>query len=214
MDAITSALKNHYASVFAEHGATARGVDWGAEEDVSLRYDKMLAVLDGDHTALGESEKRAVSMLDVGCGYGGLYKHAENRGTTLDYTGIDVVPEMIAHACATHSSATFECRDVFDVPLTRTFDYVVCNGILTQKLKASIREMDEYAQSLITRLYSLCRRGAAFNVMTSKVNFTAPNLYYRSPVEMLAFCMSDLTDKIRLDHSYRLYDYTVYLFRS
>ncbi|MBA3831422.1 MAG: class I SAM-dependent methyltransferase [Chthoniobacterales bacterium] len=212
MDSITAALKNHYSETFAEHGATARGVDWGEDADVVLRYDKMLAVLDSREALKGGSDS-TLSVLDVGCGYGGLYQHATSRGLQLDYTGIDVVPEMIAHAQVSLPQGRFVCRDVFDGEANDRYDYVICNGILTQKLTTSIREMDSYAQEMIRRLFQLCRCGVAFNLMTNKVNFTVDNLYYRSPVEILAFCFADITDKVKLDHSYRLHDYTVYLYR-
>jgi SAM-dependent methyltransferase len=212
MDRITAALKQHYSTTFAEHGATARGVDWGRDADVALRYDKMLAVLETANVDGGEARSRA-SLLDVGCGYGGLFAHASERQIRLDYTGIDVVSEMIEHATTNLPNAHFVCRDVFEETLGEQFDYVVCNGILTQKLTTSIREMDVYAQAMIKRMFELCRRGIAFNLMTNKVNFTVENLYYRSPVELLAYCLADITDRVRLDHSYKLYEYTFYLYR-
>lgn len=212
MDRITAALKDHYSGTFAEHGATARGVDWGRDSDLALRYDKMLAVLEPTEGSDSRSEAR-VSLLDVGCGYGGLYEHALSRGIGLDYHGIDVVPKMIEHAEERFPTGHLACRDVFDQTLGDRYDYVVCNGILTQKLTTSIREMDVYAQAMIKRLFELCRRGVAFNLMTNKVNFMVDNLYYRSPVELLAFCFAEVTDRVKLDHSYKLYDYTVYLYR-
>jgi 2-polyprenyl-3-methyl-5-hydroxy-6-metoxy-1,4-benzoquinol methylase len=212
MDRITAALKAHYSETFAEHGATARGVDWGGDADLTLRYNKMLAVLNSTSVDVGRSRER-VSLLDVGCGFGGLYEHARHQDIELNYTGIDVVPEMIDHATTAFPEGHFACRDVFDRALDEKYDYVICNGILTQKLTASIREMDFYAQNMIKRLFELCRHGVAFNIMTNKVNFMVDNLYYRSPVELLAFCFAEITDRIRIDHSYRLYDYTVYLYR-
>lgn len=212
MDRITAALKHHYSETFAEHGATARGVDWGRDTDLALRYDKMLAVIDPQR-GLESDDGASVSLLDVGCGYGGLFEHSRERGVTLDYTGIDVVPEMIEHAAANIPSGHFECRDVFDDAISERYDYVVCNGILTQKLTTSIRDMDVYAQEMIKRLFELCRQGVAFNLMTNKVNFMVDNLYYRSPVELLAYCFAEITDRVRIDHSYKLYDYTVYLYR-
>lgn len=212
MHPITAALKQHYSETFATHGATARGVDWGRDADVKLRYDKMLAVIDPVATSSNGGKSR-VSLLDVGCGYGGLYEHARAHGVDLDYTGIDVVPEMIEHAKHRSPSAQFACKDVFDDTLLDQYDYVVCNGILTQKLATTIREMDAYAQEMVKRLFELCRCGAVFNLMTNKVNFTVDNLYYRSPVETLAFCFAEVTTRVRLDHSYPLYDYTTYLYR-
>lgn len=212
MDRITAALKEHYSQTFAQHGATARGVDWGRDADVALRYDKMLAVLEAE-TSASDTDKVGMSLLDVGCGFGGLYEHARARGMDLNYAGIDIVPEMIDHARNSIPDGHFACTDVFDDSLNSRYDYVVCNGILTQKLTTSIRDMDRYAETLIRRLFELCRRGVAFNLMTNKVNFMVDNLYYRSPVELLAFCFAEITDRVKIDHAYPLYDYTVYLYR-
>jgi len=154
------------------------------------------------------------TLLDVGCGWGGLLGHAHARGIEIDYTGIDVCEPMVAEGAARHPEATFLASDVFALTTSRRYDVVVCNGILTQKLDATIAEMDRFSARLIPRLFDLAQHAAAFNVMTTRVNFMAANLYYRSPVEMLAFCMESVTPRVRIDHSYPLYEYTVYLLRG
>lgn len=208
MDPVSERLKQHYEGAFASHGATARGVDWGREEDVLLRYAKMLAVLDGFDGG------RRPSLLDVGCGYGGLLDYATASGRSLRYTGIDLCEPMVLEGRRRHPEARFEVVDVLDFGESRDFDVVVCNGILTQKLDTSIAEMNRFAGRLIPRLFALCRHAAAFNVMTTRVNFMAPNLYYRSPVEMLAYCIDQITPRVRIDHAYPLFEYTVYLHRD
>jgi SAM-dependent methyltransferase len=208
MDPITRELKEHYTETFRRHGASSQGIDWRAEADLDLRYDKMLAVVPPD--ARGSRP----TLLDVGCGYGGLYRHAQDRGLDLRYTGVDVVPEMIEHAAATLPAGRFHCEDVFDFEPEATFDFVVCNGILTQKRSASIREMDRFAQRLIRRMFELAGVGIVFNVMTSKVDYTKDNLYHRHPAELLAWCMAEVTDKVRIDHAYPLFEYSVYLYRG
>jgi hypothetical protein len=60
-------------------------------------------------------------------------------------------------------------------------DYVVCAGILTMKLTASILDMNKYAARLIRKMFALCKVGIAFDIMTNQVNFMAENAYYRSP---------------------------------
>ncbi len=208
MDDVTATFKSHYARTFEAHGATARGVDWGAAEDVVLRYEKMLAVIDP-----ARSSGRA-SLLDVGAGYGGLWQEIKRCGLAVDYSGIDVCENMIAWAQQHEQGATFRVADVFAEGAAQSFDYVVANGILTQKLETTITAMDVFAQRLIRRLFDLCRVGVAFNVMTTKVNFTAPNLYYRNPSELMAWCQAEITQKVKIDHAYRLYEYTVYLYRG
>ncbi len=206
MDPISEALGRHYAATFDRHGPTSQGVDWGTDASrAELRYDKMLAVLGDDANP---------SLLDVGCGYGGLLRYTMSKGLTLDYTGIDVAANMIEWAKANVPAGRFIQGDIFGHDFGRAFDYVVCNGILTQKLEAAGLDMDRFAAKLIRRLFELCRRGAAFNVMTTKVNFFANNLYYRNPAELLAWCLSELTPHVRLDHSYPLYEYTLYLYHE
>ena len=208
-DPISEALGRHYAETFDRHGPTSEGVDWGADASrAALRYDNMLGVLARD------AGPTVPSLLDVGCGYGELLDHAARKGIALDYTGIDVAENMIRWATAHSPGGRFVHGDILSCEVGGPFDYVVCNGILTQKLRTSGLEMDRYAARLIRRMFSLCRRGAAFNVMTTKVNRFADNLYYRNPAELFSWCLSELTPHVRLDHAYPLYEYTMYLYRT
>ena len=163
MESISKRFKDHYESKFAEFGASPLGVDWGKEEELLLRYRKMLSVMrpQADTTA---------SMLDVGCGYGGLFDYALVHGVGVDYTGIDVAANMIEHAKEHHQDGVFHSGDVLHYPFDRRFDYVVCNGILTQKLETKIREMDHFCNALVRRMFDLCDIGLAFNIMSNKVN--------------------------------------------
>ena len=207
-DKITENLRAHYEHSFRAHGATAKGVDWGEKAaDLALRYGKMAAVIAPGATG-------PVSLLDVGCGYGGLCDHLLARNIAAEYTGIDVVTDMVEAARARHSKARFILGDVLEANDLGQYDYVVCNGILTQKLDVPAAEMDAFAAALIRRMFALCRKGIAFNVMTTKVNYFANNLYYRNPAELFAWCLSELTRHIRIDHAYPLYEYTMYLYRT
>lgn len=208
MNPISKLMRQYYAARFDAHGPTSEGVDWGKDTSrMLLRFEKMLAVAE----PRGSSKP---SVLDVGCGYGGLLQYAQERKLALEYRGIDVADNMIRWASANLKGGTFICGDVLEHPLEANYDYVVCSGILTQKLTASTADMDAFAARLIRHMFALCRRGIAFNVMTTKVNFFAENLYYRNPAEMVAWCMTEITRHLRLDHSYPLYEYTVYLYRD
>jgi SAM-dependent methyltransferase len=208
MDPISKALAEHYSERFSVHGPSSEGVDWGADEArMFLRYDKMLSV-----ATFPAGNRR--SLLDAGCGYGGLQQFAIGKNIDLDYTGIDVAGNMIEWAQANLPSGNFIHGDILDHKFDRKFDYVVCNGILTQKLEAAGLEMDQFANELIRQMFSLCTIAVAFNVMTTKVNYYSNNLYYRNPAELFSWCLGEITPHIKLDHSYPLYEYTVYLYRN
>jgi SAM-dependent methyltransferase len=208
IDPISEALRVHYAEKFRIHGATSQGVDWGADTSrMLLRYRKMLQLLDSPAV-------KKPSVLDVGCGFGGLYDYAASLGLEIDYTGIDVAANMIEWASQHVAGGRFLQGSVLSHEFSGRFDYVICNGILTQKLDAPGLEMDQFASALIRRMFALAERGVAFNVMTTKVNHFAPNLYYRNPAELLAWCLTEITPHVALDHSYPLYEFTVYLHRA
>jgi SAM-dependent methyltransferase len=207
VNGVTQLLHDHYRTTFLAHGATSAGVDWGPREDAArLRQDMMLAVSAGCPAG--------GTLLDVGCGYGALADRIDELGLDLEYTGIDVVAEMVAEGRKRHPHRRFLHGDFLTAEGLGSFDYVVCNGILTQKLTATTRDMNAHAQRLIAALFAACRRGCGFNVMTTHVNYQVDNLYYRNPAELLAWCMSELTSRVRLDHAYPLYEYTIYLHRD
>lgn len=216
---VAALFRAHHARLFGEHGATPRGVDWNDEAEFLYRYGKMLEVISGDPTPSGGEPP---TLLDVGCGWGGLAAYCQARGVAVRYTGIDVVPEMIEYGRRSLPDATFVLGDFLKWDAPHAFDYLVCNGTLTQKLDATIPAIEAYARAMVRRMFERCGRGIAFNLMSNRVNFVAPNLYYNSPVEVLAWCLGELSPRVRLDHGYsslasgagKLFDFTVYVYRS
>jgi len=218
MDEITQVLKTHHERLFEQHGPTARGVDWADESEVPLRYDKMLAVLQKDLVELPTE----VSLLDVGCGWGGLLRHARSCGMPLRYTGIDVVGDMVAYGCAEFPDAEFIQGDVFELAGEGSYDFVVCCAIATQKLSVTIPEFEAFTRRLIRKMYELCRHGVALNMMSTRVNFMVDNLYYQDPSELLAWLLSEVSPRVRIDHGYsslasgigKYYDFTAYIYKD
>ena len=207
---VSRILHSHYERTFAKYGPTPQGVDWGPDPaDHLLRMDRMLAILEQGHTQGG-----LPSLLDVGCGYGGLADLISDKGLHVDYCGIDMCAAMIEVASKRHVNAKWIVGDIMSLDLDMRFDYVVCNGVLTQKLDVSLRVMDEFLRRLVARIFRQCRVGVAFNVMTTHVNYMMPNLYYKNPAELIAWCMTELTTRIRVDHAYPLYEYTLYLYKE
>ena len=218
MDNLTKLFQEHHRKLFTEHGATPRGVDWNDLEEMRFRYAKILGVLNRDF----ERPAGAPSLLDVGCGWGGLLLYAKEQGIGLSYHGIDVVQEMIDYCQNNHNDGRFSTQDVFEIDGEGIYDYTVCNAILTQRLTASIIDMEAFARRLIQKMFRLCRYGMSLNFMSTRVNFMAANLYYQNPCEILSYCLTELSPKVRLDHGYsslktgkgKYYDFTVYVYKD
>jgi len=64
MKPVLDKISKLYSDSLAEHGVQARGVGWGTKDKHRLRFDKLLTVI--------KKDERAISINDLGCGYGEL----------------------------------------------------------------------------------------------------------------------------------------------
>lgn len=208
MQGISEAFSDHYAKKLEQHGPTAAGVDWNKEETANLTYHYALKLIRPEYV------RNRIMVLDVGCGYGGLLSYAKQHGFDMDYTGIDIVPEMTKHGAILHPDAKFIAGDFLKVVDLGRFDYVVCNGAMTIKLKASVLDMHRYADAMSRKMYEAAQTGLSFNLITNRVNFQVENSYYRSPVETLAFCLSELSDRVIIDYDHPRYQFWTYVYRQ
>ena len=63
--------EDFYAARLAEHGATHRGVDFNSVEAMSLRFEQLMKIREGEES---------FSINDFGCAYGALYDWLKARG--------------------------------------------------------------------------------------------------------------------------------------
>ena len=75
-DPILDAVERYYSGRFAEHGATARGVDWNS------RSRRSCASSSCSRSAAADGE---FSLNDYGCGYGALISALESCGVDFAY---------------------------------------------------------------------------------------------------------------------------------
>lgn len=205
-------LQEHYETCFRQHGDTHRGVDWPEAAAAQRRYDVMLDVMPDSATPS--------SLLDVGCGLGHLYERVLQRGMTgLAYHGLDISPRFV-EACRTKFPAIpFHRIDLLDPSndsgreALGTFDFVVMNGVFTEKLSLTQEEMKAFFQALLARSFAMCRKGLAFNVMSKQVDWERADLFHLSFDEMASIVVGNLTRNFVIRQDYGLYEYTVYLYR-
>ncbi len=149
------------------------------------------------------------SVLDVGCGFGDLYRWANRQGMPLDYTGLDLSPDLLAEAQQQHPNARFIHGDIFDAPYEeQSMDWVVLSGALNEEL----HDDSDYAKRVIARMYGLCRRGVAFNMLDARF-VQAHDLHSQYPDTMLAYAQSLCPNCVCHD-DYLKNDFTIYMYRE
>jgi SAM-dependent methyltransferase len=198
----------HYEDCLARHGDTHQGVDWPRLEDVETRYRVMLDVIRPDPPD--------PSILDFGCGAGHLYEFLQRNParSAIHYTGLDLSSRFIDLCRSKHPAVEFLVADVIKdgiEGLPRS-DYVIANGVFTEKRGLSFDAMLGYLEALVPRLFELARVGIAFNVMSKQVDWERDDLFHL-PMDTLAeFLTRRVTRQFAIRHDYGLYEYTVYAY--
>jgi SAM-dependent methyltransferase len=197
-DALLSDVERYYSGKFAEHGATARGVDWNSEASQDLRFTQLMRIVEDDEP---------FSINDYGCGYGALAAWLDEHRPAARYVGFDVSESMVVHARATHPDARFVTADRDLEPA----DYTVASGIFNVRLGADDAVWQDYILHVIDRLAALSRRGFAFNMLTS---YSDPekmrsDLFYGDPCFFFDRCKRKYAQKVALLHDYGLWEFTV-----
>jgi SAM-dependent methyltransferase len=206
-----SALVSHYERCFDRHGVSPRGVDWPNGPDLAIRFATLLSILDG-----GAEEPPPV-LLDVGCGPGLMLDYLQSTGRLerVDYLGIDLSPTMVAAARQRWPGKDFSARDVVAAPLPeQSVDFVIMNGVLTEKLALSQTEMVGLAQALILAVFRAARLGIVFNIMSRHVERERPELFHWGFDELAAFLTSRVSRHYAFRADYGLYEYTAFVWRQ
>ena len=192
--------RQYYEGKLAEHGSTARGVDWNSEASQQLRFGQLARLFDGDPNA---------SVLDYGCGYGALAAHLRDGGHAGRYLGFDISEQMVtaARAGTAFHGCTFSSRREDLVPM----DYAVASGVFNVKQSATTEDWHAYVLATIDDLASLGRRGFAFNALSTRSDpeRRRGDLYYADPLALFDHCFRRFSRLVALLHDTPLYEFTI-----
>ncbi|WP_207229811.1 class I SAM-dependent methyltransferase [Krasilnikovia cinnamomea] len=119
------AIAAHYDRLFETHHMSATGVEWPSDAIHHAVFDGLLRDV---------RLHRALSVLDVGCGYGALIGYLESRGCApRRYLGVEVSRLALA---AAQDRWPANCRFLLgdfsreDFEVEADFDLAVCAGAL------------------------------------------------------------------------------------
>ncbi len=200
-------LADHYEACLDRHGDSHLGVDWPSAEDADTRYRVMLDIA-------REPPEVAVSFLDIGCGAGHLLEHIRAAGRSIEYRGLDISKKFVDLCRRKFPDTTFHHVDLLeDASGVAPADYVVLNGVFTEKLSLSQDDMTRFMQAMLTAAWPLAAKGLAFNVMSTQVDWQRDDLFHVPFDTMADFLTETLTRRFVFRQDYGLYEYTVYLYR-
>lgn len=180
-------------------GETAQALGWRDSSQQKLRF-RLLA----EAGAL-----QGTSILDIGCGFGDLLDYlTEAGGKDVRYTGTDLNPALIEVARKKHPAATFHATTDLSQFADGSQDYVFLSGLFNFKIEDNVGFM----RSTVRESFRICRRGVAFNLLGSYVDFKEEHLFYHREQDVFDFAKG-LTRFVTLRADYPLYEFTVYLYK-
>jgi len=180
--AVYEVVGGYYTATVARHGATPLGVDWSCGPTQELRFVKLLNICDFS---------APFSLNDIGCGYGALLDFLKRIRTTptIDYLGLDLSAQMIAHARDLRPPDK-NAQFAVGTETKRVADYSVASGIFNVKLQTARDHWEDFIVHTLNKMRATSRKGFAVNFLSDLPEpYIAPFAIYRSQVEpWSAFC--------------------------
>ncbi|OXT02648.1 hypothetical protein B7H23_07110 [Notoacmeibacter marinus] len=201
-------IVSHYEACLEDYGVGPKAVDWKDEHAATTRYDVMLDLL--------PKTKEPVTLLDFGCGLGGLKKHIDARGLDhIQYEGLDLSPAYVEAARNALPGTTIHCLNVLETPeALGSYDYIVMNGIFTRRQDLTEAEMFSYLERLGGAVFARAKRGLAFNVMSMHVDWKNEKLFHPETAALAQVVCRAFSRHIVLREDYGLYECTCYAYKA
>ena len=202
-------IVSHYEGCLERHGDTHLGVDWPNKQDAETRYQVMLELIRPG------AVNTTATLLDFGCGASHFYEYILNRGIkNLAYSGLDLSEKFVALSKSKFPGTAYYCLDLLQQSAALpVFDYIVLNGVFTEKRSLMFEEMFSYFKQLVKTAFAKAHTGIAFNVMSKQVDWERDDLFHL-PFDLLAgFLAKEVSRNFIFRNDYGLYEYTTYVYR-
>ena len=188
------------------YGNSLKGVGWKNPKDAKKRYEVMYKLFSND-----KSQKK---ILDFGCGLSHFYSFLkEKKVKKFEYIGMDISEKMISLSKKKFPKNNYICEDIIansrSIPRV---DYIIINGLFTQKGHYSKKKMLLFIKQIISYLYKKTNKAIAFNFMSPYVDWKNDKNFYLD-LNSLLNELKKVSKNFKIIHNYGLYEYTLYMYK-
>jgi SAM-dependent methyltransferase len=197
--AVFGRISSFYDGLVQTYGHDPKACDYGRAESQIVKF-RVLA----DVSPLSNK-----SVLDVGCGFADFSGYLNERYSNVKYSGVDLSGSMIREAQRCLPDVDVRVGNILDIAGENTVDVVTANGIFYLLEEEAPRLM----QTLVNRMFALCRMAVAFNSLSSWAPDQEAGEFYADPLQTLSWCRA-LSPFVVLRHDYHSRDFTVYIYKG
>lgn len=195
-------IRKHYVPRITPGRPNYDVLDWAGPDTQTARFEVLIQNVD----------LRGKTLLDVGCGLGDLAGFLRSKKIPVQYTGVDVVEEMLHRARKSNPEGRFLHANLFSEtqrsdPLNgRTFDVVFCSGTLNLNLGNNL----EFLPRALKGLLAPAREALVVNFLRARETPPDPVYFYYRPDEVLNVLHPLLgKQRVHLIEGYLPNDFTV-----
>lgn len=194
----TAQIFRFHKELIKEYGeGTAESLGWKSPEGQLIRFEILSAIGDLNNC----------SVLDAGCGYGGLRDFLYKKYPQARYFGIEQIPGILKIAIDKYADlpeTVFFEGDFFSAELPAV-DYILASGSLSYRNSDGL-----FIVRVIEKLFNSCRIGFGFNFSAS---LEAPNglLIAYNPDFIKEICQR-LSGKVIMRSGYYENDFTIFMY--
>ena len=194
-------VARYFSEKLYEYGSNHQGVDWNSADSQELRFSQVLKVIDSS---------QRYSLLDFGCGYGGMYDYLLRLGQNVHYVGYDIAEAMTLKGRELHPDNP-DCWFTNNLAEVHLLDYAIVSGTFNIKLEADFDSWTRIILEALNQMNLRASKGIAFNMLTqySDADRMRPDLYYGDPCFFFDYCKRNFSRNVALLHDYNLYDFTI-----
>jgi len=200
MNNISATYARHFEKQISEYGESFKTIGFSSQSQ-RQRFEIL--------SYIGDLRDKAI--LDVGCGFGGLYAYLIEHFKIHSYVGVDVSSDMINIARKRHPDVLFFHDDILKFEPDVRPDYSLASGIFFLPNP----NWEERFIAICGRLFELSKLGVGVNLLS----IFSPNYgmnkenHYAKPWGVLNLIMDKLCRKTVLRHDYRENDFTIYMYK-
>lgn len=191
-----------YSENLERRGPVSTAVGWNTPESQQLRFEKLTSVVDTD--------TQPFSVNDYGCGYGAHLDHLLDRGMKVSvYHGYDISEKMLDTARERLGRFHGELDLRQSSTIETEADYTFVSGTFNVRFDASEEEWKRFILSKLDEINRLSRKGFAFNLLSTYVDWQESHLFYGDPLFWFDYCKRNYSRQVALLHDYELYEWTI-----
>lgn len=147
---------------------------WESREAQHMRFEMLTSKIDMQNK----------KILDVGCGLGNLLEYIENKGINVEYTGVDILEDMIENVKSKNLPGKFYCMDIFKQhPFeAKSFDVIYTSGIFNLNMGNNM----EFLSRAFGCFVELSKEVVVFNLLDQNSSDMEDTYYYYNHKEVTA----------------------------